>query len=80
MTSPYDDGWLLDRLADEIRLNDPRTISERQSIKYPADARELGGGDQAKVATEARMVGDNDFKRRELSSACASSSSSNACC
>lgn len=25
--SPYDDGWLLDLLAAEIRLNDPRNNS-----------------------------------------------------
>lgn len=27
MTNPYDDGWLLDTLATEIKLNDPRTQS-----------------------------------------------------
>lgn len=27
MLSPYEDGWLLDNLAIEIQLNDPRTNS-----------------------------------------------------
>jgi hypothetical protein len=30
--SPFDDGWLLDLLAVEIRLNDPRAISTRETI------------------------------------------------
>lgn len=33
--SPYDDGWLLDTfdcLSLELKLNDPRTVSERELL------------------------------------------------
>jgi hypothetical protein len=33
--SPYDDGWLLDLLAIEIRLNDPRAVSARETTEQP---------------------------------------------
>lgn len=33
--SPYDDGWLLDCLAIELKLNDPRTVSVREIVATP---------------------------------------------
>jgi hypothetical protein len=35
LPSPYDDGWLLDLLAVEIRLNDPRVVSSRELPEQP---------------------------------------------
>ncbi len=49
MTAPYDDGWLLDdtealeRLAAEIKLNDPRTTSLREAARELAQAAKQSG-------------------------------------
>ena len=38
LPSPYEDGWLLDLLATEIRLNDPRA---RLNDPHAVSAREV---------------------------------------
>jgi len=76
VSSPYDDGWLLDLLSVEICLNDPRTISERESVQHLAQAHELEGRDQPQLAPELGAVGDYDLVRRELAAARARAASS----
>jgi hypothetical protein len=79
VSSPYDDGWLaFDLLAIEIRLNDPRTVSERETIEHAAKSRKLEGRDQTQLATEPGTVGHDNLQRRELATARASSSSASA--
>jgi hypothetical protein len=65
--SPYDDGWMLDLLADELRLNDPRTSSVAVDVLpsilvdeslYLAEQHLVGGGSPPALALDHREQRD----------------------
>lgn len=47
--SPFDDGWLLDTLAAEIRFNDPRTESLKESDKKRAEEERKNASQRTRV-------------------------------
>lgn len=76
--SPYDDGWLLDMLAIEIRANDPRVLAEVELVDDLADTNKVVRWDESEITAETSPFRKDDLEGGELLAAVASSSTANA--
>lgn len=72
--SPFDDGWLLDLLAVEIRANDPRVLGEVELVDDLADTNKIARWDESELTGETTPFRHDQLEGGELVPALAPSS------